>query len=501
MTTAHAHAHASNIQSIIMDDDAPEVPDDWAATCAIYGIDEDESRCRDPSNKKDGVWTFEVREIRLLERDTAFIRQLSGRKMNDPNDPYIGFHVIASDQSPLVRVEFEYNMDSSELESATLRCVDFPRAPWPGYDTTVPNWGYTKWLEWLHDKLCDLVRETGMSYSVIEFLEHQALDFFRSPTSTAEEIEAHQDIVVCLQPIVNACDLDSDKVIRVQKGDEMVIDTKIGNLFDWNKLTALEQQVRLLISSHWQSWLFTTCPICFDDVTFADTFQLPCEHLFCMECISTYASIIVQDIKKNIRNPFLCPLPKCRKQIKAEGHIKKIVSKDEMKIIRAWQHDLKFPHSFLLMTCPKCKAQNTIRGTADDGTTAVFCDDCGKRWCEMCLVGNPASDHDCNDSDVLRLCEQYRKASDKLKARADMKWCWLKEYSAARTVDDLAANWVRENAARCPQCRTGIERAEGCFHMQCSNCNTHFCYECGDQLVAPYYGTHHCWLDRENALT
>ena len=53
--------------------------------------------------------------------------------------------------------------------------------------------------------------------------------------------------------------------------------------------------------------------------------------------------------------------------------------------------------------------------------------------------------------------------------------------------------WVQENANVCPNCRNAIERSEGCFHMNCTLCGTHFCYECGEEIFYPYYGTHHCW--------
>jgi hypothetical protein len=33
--------------------------------------------------------------------------------------------------------------------------------------------------------------------------------------------------------------------------------------------------------------------------------------------------------------------------------------------------------------------------------------------------------------------------------------------------------------------------------MKCFNCATHFCYECGTELFPPFYGTHHCWEERE----
>jgi len=85
--------------------------------------------------------------------------------------------------------------------------------------------------------------------------------------------------------------------------------------------------------------------------------------------------------------------------------------------------------------------------------------------------------------------------NSKIKTACETKWPWLREYAAARYVEDSIINWVKNNASMCPGCRTGIERLEGCFHMNCTLCGTHFCYECGKELFPPFYGTHHCWLE------
>ena len=83
-----------------------------------------------------------------------------------------------------------------------------------------------------------------------------------------------------------------------------------------------------------------------------------------------------------------------------------------------------------------------------------------------------------------------------------MKWHWIKDYSQARLdyEEQYAVDQYIEsgNAQRCPTCKAAIERSEGCFHMNCTNCGTHFCYECRDKIYPPYYGTHRCWEDEDD---
>ena len=63
--------------------------------------------------------------------------------------------------------------------------------------------------------------------------------------------------------------------------------------------------------------------------------------------------------------------------------------------------------------------------------------------------------------------------------------------------DGAAVQYILENGQRCPNCTQAVERIEGCFHMKCPTCATHFCYECGTEIFPPYYGTHHCWEEEE----
>jgi hypothetical protein len=83
-------------------------------------------------------------------------------------------------------------------------------------------------------------------------------------------------------------------------------------------------------------------------------------------------------------------------------------------------------------------------------------------------------------------------ASDEAKNRCLEKWPFMQVYAKSRVPDPEAIQWIKQHGQVCPGCQTGIERSEGCFHMSCK-CGTHFCYECGEQIFYPFYGTHKCW--------
>ena len=53
--------------------------------------------------------------------------------------------------------------------------------------------------------------------------------------------------------------------------------------------------------------------------------------------------------------------------------------------------------------------------------------------------------------------------------------------SKLETPDYALEGWVRENPsirALCPNCKSPIEKIEGCDHMHCRQCKIHFCWKC-----------------------
>lgn len=42
---------------------------------------------------------------------------------------------------------------------------------------------------------------------------------------------------------------------------------------------------------------------------------------------------------------------------------------------------------------------------------------------------------------------------------------------------------MKLNTKPCPKCKTAIEKNNGCMHMNCTNCNFHFCWLCLTEYV------------------
>lgn len=287
----------------------------------------------------------------------------------------------------------------------------------------------------------------------------------------------------------------------------------------------------------------TRCPICLEEsMLYSDGVVLPfCQHYCCRDCFEMYLKFKVQDIKQHRTNPFLCPVESCKRELPM-GFCKQFLSDDDIEAAKAWYKDLKNPPAWSLDRClctKTCGAVGSMRrwkgiesidatanAAKDSKTTSsvlenlIYCESCNKTWCELCLTrvyddfecrpvptkkqltqkekarqDHTISNHrfHCRPQSILRFCRRYMAASKEIQEACEAKYPWIASYSQFCQHDGAALQYILENGQRCPNCSNGVERIEGCFHMKCPTCATHFCYECGTELFPPYYGTHHCW--------
>lgn len=162
---------------------------------------------------------------------------------------------------------------------------------------------------------------------------------------------------------------------------------------------------------------------------------------------------------------------------------------------------IEHPPCHVLTICPlsSCGASKGMRMFNNHKTnTFVKCEECNAVFCELCLKriykNKLGFDHreECDETKAIKLVRRYQRASPEIQAKCRDKLKWIKEYASSREMDASASLWVKEFASICPNCKNAIERSDGCFHMHCV-CGTHYCYECGEEIFYPFYGTHHCW--------
>jgi len=66
--------------------------------------------------------------------------------------------------------------------------------------------------------------------------------------------------------------------------------------------------------------------------------------------------------------------------------------------------------------------------------------------------------------------------------------CHPRDPTELSAEEKASYDYIAKNTSPCPYCNAATSKTQGCNHMRCYQCDTHFCYLCGDWLDAgnPY---------------
>ncbi|XP_009459116.1 PREDICTED: probable E3 ubiquitin-protein ligase RNF217 [Nipponia nippon] len=216
-----------------------------------------------------------------------------------------------------------------------------------------------------------------------------------------------------------------------------------------------------LIAGEFGPLLVLSCRVCLEEKPIKPLSC--CKKAVCEECLKRYLSSQVQLGQADIK----CPITECSEHL------------DETTVLYNLPHDDIIKYKYFLelsridsstKPCPQCKHFTTFQRRGHIPTPAklenkykIQCPSCQFVWCFKC--------HSPWHEGVN--CKEYKKG------------------------DKLLRHWANEiehgqrNAQKCPKCKIHIQRTEGCDHMTCSQCNTNFCYRCGERYrQLRFFGDH-----------
>lgn len=225
---------------------------------------------------------------------------------------------------------------------------------------------------------------------------------------------------------------------------------------------SLSDNFELFLHERSELKLDIPCKVCYYST---DIYTRPCCNLaVCSSCMSSYITEKIKNSELKIK----CPNSNCNKLLSKDEIALEI---DENLLKKFNQYLVDFNNEINIKTCPQCchimKLDIKLfkRKKTKKHPTKVKCEECSFDWCFECH----APWHE-NIS-----CKQYKKSDKSFKQ-------WTKEYTDKS--DQI-------NARRCPECKTFIQRSDGCQHMICSKCSVSFCYDCGDKYRSiKYLGDH-----------
>ncbi|XP_066909118.1 ankyrin repeat and IBR domain-containing protein 1 [Halyomorpha halys] len=202
------------------------------------------------------------------------------------------------------------------------------------------------------------------------------------------------------------------------------------------------------------------CGICLSPLK--TVLSLDCGHKFCRSCWSTYLTSRIQEGDSSL----VCPASACRHLVcpeVVEGMVSPTVAKRYLQFdIKAFVEQNKTikwcPHAGCgrAVKLPQLLPQGKMSHAVDCGSGHFFCWEC---------LGEAHAPSSCHDwRNWLQKISQVRP----------------EEITGHGSESEDAANclWLVTNSKPCPNCKSPIQKNEGCNHMRCSKCKCDFCWVC-----------------------
>ena len=182
------------------------------------------------------------------------------------------------------------------------------------------------------------------------------------------------------------------------------------------------------------------CTSCFDDLPVKTLTQLSCTHYYCKACLST---LVMTSIQAETSYP-----PKCCLSKLPTATIVTVLDSKQMEIYKnkAAEYAVPVQDRWYCPNSTSCgkwipPSKHRLRSSVER------CPHCSTRICPACRGTAHAKRSDCPTDDGL---------------------------------DAAIALAESHGWRKCNQCKTFVERREGCLHMTC-RCRYQFCYACGSR--------------------
>ncbi|KXS21338.1 RWD-domain-containing protein [Gonapodya prolifera JEL478] len=431
------------------------------------------------------VENLELQNEELLALEAIYGEDL---KMGDETERKTGViraHIELPEESVIIQVgDAPTSTSVRQIPPISLRFQlppSYPSQSSPDFVLDV-SWLDSEQRAHLARHLVELWEENGRApclYSFAEFLRSNALDILGALTNT-----------------------DGRVAIALRSKDPDLVD----ELLTFDRAKEKEK---------FDAKLFQ-CGVCFNELRGSACVQFdPCVHVFCADCSREYFTVQVEE---DLQSVGLCFDVSCTKRQPpaVDGGSQAAEDTHRGQIPRAalrellgeslferydslWQKKQLESRSDICF-CPRpfCQAPANIQESESGDQTGVrmaTCTHCGFCFCAVCQRswhGN--STKICNWRSFAPIVESYLKASQSgditqvtfLEKRYGEKM--LRKMARDWENERESRKWLVENSKDCPECGLHVQKSDGCNHMTCSRCKTHFCYLCGAWLspARPY---------------
>ncbi|KAJ2824369.1 hypothetical protein FBU31_004014 [Coemansia sp. 'formosensis'] len=223
-----------------------------------------------------------------------------------------------------------------------------------------------------------------------------------------------------------------------------------------------------------------TCIICMESQSGRHCVELGCAHVHCAQCLGGYWGMLVDEGSVWLLR---CPHPGCR-QSPGGDDLGRVLSAEQVQRYSLLSEQRRVDmDSSRYAWCPRegCGKWG-VRDRVQDKLCVCAC---GYAFCVCCrrVWHGPSF---CAIESRQRIMEEYRRAREEGVGLAAME----KQYGKAvlegmlerEVAEDESLRFIEGMSTACPSCSVRIVKAYGCNHIICSQCNSHFCYLCGELI-------------------
>ncbi|KAJ3829988.1 hypothetical protein F5880DRAFT_1607038 [Lentinula raphanica] len=195
------------------------------------------------------------------------------------------------------------------------------------------------------------------------------------------------------------------------------------------------------------------CGCCFTTYPFDNMIQCPDAHLFCSECMSSYAENLLgaHNVNINCMDQSGCKLPF------PESELRRFLSEKLWELYNRVKQRKEIEMAGLegLEECPFCEYKCVIENPEEKLFRCGNEETCGAITCRQCKK----MDH------VPKSCKEMEE--DRV-------------LDGRHAIEEAMTRALMRN---CPKCQKAFVKEEGCNKMTCPNCHTLSCYVCRQQVT------------------
>lgn len=238
------------------------------------------------------------------------------------------------------------------------------------------------------------------------------------------------------------------------------------------------------------------CGICLEPKKGSSCYRLQkCSHVFCVDCLQDfYVSAITEGDVANVK----CLAPDCgverdnntrraKKAARTLGPNELLQIPIERPLVQRYvdlKRKKKLESSKDTVYCPRqwCQGPASVKRRIKKHLSQ-FEDEESADESEVPPVEDEkkAEDKAAAANDRLRICEDCDYAFCRICLtgwHGEFVRCWPKSATELNEVDQASYDYIRLHTSPCPTCSSPSQKTHGCNHMNCYQCNTHFCYLC-----------------------